>query len=66
MTFVQRLMFVTADLILLLHVDTHQSLVAGQSGGYPEYAAHAVYWDHQLLWAAPPGHSHEAPAAKTI
>jgi hypothetical protein len=42
MAFIKCLMFVTANIILLLLVDTHQSLVAGQSGGYPEYAAHAV------------------------
>jgi len=30
MAFVKCLMFVTANLISLLHMDTHQSLVAGQ------------------------------------
>lgn len=42
MAFVKCLMFVTANLILLLLIDTHQSPVAGQWGGYPEHAAHAV------------------------
>jgi len=30
MAFVKCLLFVTSNLILLLHMDTHQSLVAGQ------------------------------------